>query len=47
MLSAKGPSPADDAAKVQHQRQVFHVYVQAEQEAKNQQLLWELGFISG
>lgn len=47
MLSAKGSSPAGDAAKAQRREQVFHVYMQAEPEAKNQQLLWELGFASG
>lgn len=34
MLSAKGSSPSGDAAKAQHQRQIFHEYMQAEQETK-------------
>lgn len=47
MLSAKGSSPAGDAATAQRRKQVFHVYMQAEPEAKKQQLLWKLGFASG
>lgn len=46
-LSVKGSSPAGDAAKAQHQRQIFDVYVWAEQETKKQQLPPELGFSSG
>ena len=34
MLSAKGSSPAGDAAKAQHQGQVFNAYMQAEQETE-------------
>lgn len=47
MLGVKGSSPTGDAAKAQHQRQILHVYMQAEQETKKEQLPWELGFTFG